>query len=88
MTVAVPQLLPSSAVRVVETDCRTCQELELTHSGWIERYRGLIQQRKILLVDGRVPSRSLTESLSRAETELKQAGKRLVEHRTVHAVAP
>src|SRR5581483_7343542 len=49
--------------------CLECKELELSRSSWVQCYVELLKKRKLFLLDGRLPSRDLSESLAQAETE-------------------
>jgi hypothetical protein len=73
--------------RFVEIKCPECQELETTRSGWVQCYMDLLKKRKLLLVAGKLPGRDLSESLARAESELKQVWKQLMEHGASHSSA-
>jgi uncharacterized membrane-anchored protein len=77
----------SQPVRLAEMTCSECQELETTRSRWIQRYMDLLKKRKLLLIDGKLPGRDLSESLARAESELKQVWKQLTEHGASHSSA-
>jgi hypothetical protein len=77
----------SQTARLAEMTCSECQELEMTRSGWIQRYMDLLKKRKLLLIDGKLPGRDLSQSLARAESELKQVWKQLAEHSTSHSSA-
>lgn len=88
ITSTIPDLVQTSQpARVVETTCSECQELEMTRSGWIQRYMDLLKKRKLLLIDGKLPGRDLSESLAQAESELKQVWKQLSEHGASHSSA-
>ena len=83
-----PDLIRTSqSAHLVEMTCPVCQELELTRSGWIQRYMELLKKRKLMLIDGKLPGRDLSESLTRAESELKQVWKQLTEHGAQHSSA-
>jgi hypothetical protein len=73
--------------RFVEINCPECQELETTRSGWVQRYMDLLKKRKLLLIDGKLPGRDLSESLAKAESELKQVWKQLMVHGASHSSA-
>lgn len=71
--------------RVAEMTCPECQDLEMTRSGWVQKYMDLLRKRKLLLIDGKPPGRDLSESLAQAESELKQIWKQLTEHGASHS---
>jgi hypothetical protein len=80
-------ILTSQPVRLLEMTCPQCQELETARSGWIQRYMELLKRRKLLLIDGKLPTRDLSESLAQAESELKQVWKQLMKHGASHSSA-
>jgi hypothetical protein len=77
----------SQPARLVEMTCAECQQLETTRSGWIQCYMDLLKRRKVLLIDGKLPGRDLSDSLAQAESELKQVWKQLMEHGASHSSA-
>jgi len=77
----------SQPARLAEMTCPECQELETTRSGWIQRYMDLLRKRKLLLIEGKLPGRDLSESLAKAESQLKQVWKQLMEHGASHSSA-
>jgi uncharacterized membrane-anchored protein len=77
----------SQPARLAEMTCSECQQLETTRSAWVQRYMDLLKKRKLLLIDGKLPARDLSESLAQAESELKQVWKQLMEHGASHSSA-
>jgi hypothetical protein len=87
-TRTIPGLAPTSqSSRRSEMTGPEGQERETARSGWIQRYMDLLKKRKLLLIDGKLPGRDLSEALAHAESELKQVWKQLSEHGASHSSA-